>query len=315
MSRSPFPVAMDLTSVSLAFENKRFIADEALPRFPVDSINYSYAVYNFDEGFAVQDTAVGRRSAPNQVEFHAKDVTSKTVDHALDDSVPEYDRHTTRQPNGRLHARIAERVTNLIALNREKRVADLLFNEAIYPDDNKIVLSGSDSWSDSANSDPVATISAALDTPIMRPNTGVIGRKLYSVLSQHPDIMKSVNATSGDKGIATRQAIANLFELDNLWVGEGFYIERLRNEDAAQTPLRLWGASMALYYLDQLGGPDEMPSFGFTAEYEKRMVSKYFDEKVGARGGTIIRVAESVDEQICAPRLGYLIEDAVVAAQ
>lgn len=310
MSDSPFPISKDLSSIALAFENKRFIADEALPRFPVDQMNYSYALYDFEEGFRLVDDAVGRRSRVNEVEFHAKEVESKTLDHALDDVVPGYDTAQYRGSGNRLHARTAERITNMIALNREKRVADLLFNQSIYPDENKLVLSGTDSWTDFDNSDPVEIITEALDTPVMRPNTAVIGRKLYSPLSRHPVIMKSVNATSGDKGVATRQAIANLFELDNLFVGEGFYVER-PNSSLARTPLRLWGASMALYYLDQIGGPNENPSFGFTAEYDNRVVGKFFDNLVGARGAWRIRVSESVDEQISAPRLGYLIEDPI----
>lgn len=311
MSNFPFAVDRDLTSVSLAFQNRRFVADMALPRFPVQAMNYSYNVYDFQEGFLLHDDMVGRRGQPNEVEFHAEEVESKTKDRALDDLVPILDGQSARGSEAQHYARVAERLTNLLALNREKRVADLLFDAETYPADNKIVLAGQSSLTDSANSDPIGVIDEALEAPIMRPNTMVIGRNLWNVVKRHPKIMKAVNGTLGDEGIATREQVREMFELDQLLIGEGFYIQGNLNANAEKTPVRLWGSALAVYYLDQVGGPMENPSFGFTAQWGKRISGKGKDMNIGMRGGHRIRVGESVDEQICAPRLGYLIEDAM----
>jgi len=312
MAATPFPPAKDLTSVSLAYRNKRFIADQALPRFVVDEMRYSYAVYDFQEGFVLQDDAVGRRSRPKEVEFHADEREGVTKDRALDDVVPLSDVEATRGTSRRYLARVAERVSDVIALNREKRVADLLFKADTYPADQTLALAGTSSFTH-PDSNPIGIIDDALEAPIMRPNTMVIGRALWNVVKRHPKIMKAVNGTLGDEGIATRQQVADMFELDNILIGEGFYIKRL-NSIVEKTPIRLWGASLAMYYLDQIGGPNENPSFGFTAEFGKRFSGDMFDPMVGMRGGHRIRVGESVDEQIAAPRLGFMISDPAAEA-
>lgn len=316
MSQTPFPPDRDLTAVSMAFRNRRFIADSALPRFPVDDFLYSYAVHKFDTGFVLADDTVGRRTATNELPHQTSKKEGRALDRALKEVVPVFDEHAARgnaKAGGYLHARAAERVTNRIMLNREKRVADLLFDPDVYPDSNKIALAGTDSFSDFGNSYPLETITIALETPVMRPNTGVIGRPLWNVVSRHPSVVKGAHANSGDSGIATIERVKEMLELDNLWIGEGYYIAR-EKIDPDQDPVRLWGAAMSFYYLDQLGGPEENPSFGFTAEYGERFSAKTFDKDQGMRGSWEIRVGETLDEQICAPRLGYLIQDTVVQA-
>lgn len=312
MTTVPFAPDRDLTSVSLAFSNRRFIADQALPRFPVNAMNYSYNQYDFEEGFVLRDDTVGRRGAPNEIEFHAVEKEGVTKDRALDDLVPVIDARTARMSEKQYLARASERVSNMIALNREKRVADLLFDAALYPAENTVVLAGPSSFADYANSDPIAQIDAALETPVMRPNVMTIGRSLWNVVKRHPKIMKAVNGTSGDAGIATRQQVAEMFELDAVLIGEGYYIGRL-NTQQDKTPVRLWGSALAVYYLDQIGGPGENPSFGFTAEFGKRFAGQITEPNVGMRGGHRVRVGESLEERICAPRLGFLIEDPAAA--
>lgn len=319
MSNTPFPPDRDLTAVSMAFRNRRFIAEKALPRFPVHDFLYSYAVHNFETGFVLTDDVVGRRSATNEIGYSSKDKEGRALDRALKEVVPSYDSRSARggkqQDEGYLHARASERVTNRILLNREKRVADLLFNPEIYPDENKITLAGSASFSDFENSDPIRIMTDGLETPVMRPNTGVIGRPLWSVLSRHPKVVKAAHGNSGDSGIATVERVKEMLELDTLLIGEGYYIAREKAESAGeQEPLRLWGSSMCFYYLDDLGGPDENPSFGFTAEYGERFGAKTFDKDQGMKGSWEVRVGETLDEQVCAPRLGYLIEDPATQA-
>ena len=105
-----------------------------------------------------------------------------------------------------------------------------------------------------------------------------------------------------------------MFELDNLLICEGFYNAGRRNGTLEETPVRLWSASIALYYLDQIGGPQENPSFGFTAEFGKRYSGRMKDPNVGMRGAWRVRVGESIDEQISAACLGYITHDSVVEA-
>ncbi|MBK5920751.1 phage capsid protein [Rhodothalassium salexigens] len=305
--KQPFPTSPDLTSVVMAYRNKRLIADEALPRFPVEKMNYRYSEYDLAEGFTVPDTLVGRKSAPNQVSFKTIGRDRSTSDYALDDMVPVVD--VENDPNGRDRvSRTSERLADLIALDREIRTAELIFDAMQYPTGNKETLAGTDVFGDTANSDPIGAVTDAMDKLMMRPNVMVFGRDTFTRFARHPQVVKAVNGTSGDSGFARRQQVAELFEVDKVLVGEAF----VNMKRPGQTPnlQRAWGPHLALYYLDALGGPDENPSFGFTAQYGKRVAGDREDPDIGMRGGYRVRVGESVDEVVAAPMLGYFLENA-----
>jgi len=307
----PFPVDSRLTPVVMAFKNRRMIADEALPRFTVGRMNYSYTKYDLSEGFSVPETAVGRRGRPNKVTFTASEEKGATTDNALDDDVPQVDVENAPAGAHDPVSRAAERLANLIALRREIRVAAKVFNPDSYPTGNKDTLTGTDQFSD-GDSDPIAVLTDAMDKLVYRPNVMVIGRRAFTVLARHPAVVKAINRSSGDSGYARRQDIADLFELDKLLVGEAF----VNIAKKGQTPEleRAWGPHIALYYLDDLGGPSENPSFGFTAQFGDRIAGQWHDNNIGMRGGTVVRVGESVEEVIAAPTLGYFIENAIADA-
>ena len=204
-------------------------------------------------------------------------------------------------------------IAGLIALDREIRVAPLIFASGSYPAANATSLSGNDQWNayDQVASDPIDDINTGLDTPLIRPNTMVIGRAAYTKLASHPKIIKAVQGNAGDAGIASRQQIAQLFELDQVLVGEGYKNSAKRGQTASYA--RIWGKSCALLYLDTLtAGDGRLPSFGGTFQYGTRIAGATDDMNISSRGGRRVRVVESVKEVITASDLGYFI-DTVVA--
>lgn len=309
--RFPFPTNPDATSIVMAFRNKRLIADEAMPRFPVKLMNYWYAQYKLEDGFTVPDTAVGRKSVPNQIEFPSTRVDRSTKDHALDDVVPIID--VENDGGNSLKTRInrtSEMLANVIALDREIRVSNLLFDPANYPDGHKETLDAETGFGN-ANSDPIGLITDAMDTLLIRPNTMLFGRAAFTRFARHPKVVKACHGNSGDSGFARRQQIAELFEVDKVLVGKARVNIRRPGQPAVLE--RVWGPHLALYYLDVLGGPEENPSFCFTAEFGTRIAGDIPKPELGMRGSRLVRVGESVDEVIAAPMLGYLFENAGAA--
>ena len=183
----PFPIQSELTAITLAYQNRRLIADEVLPRTPVPSREFKWLQMGRDQMFTVPQTAVGRKGQPNEVEFGGTETAGFVRDFGLDDVVPNEDLEsapTGFDPLGTAVTGISE----LVALDREKRVADLIFNTNTYPSANRSTLSGTSQWSDYSNSDPYTAIQTALDGMLMRPNIGVIGRLAWSRLRVHPKI-------------------------------------------------------------------------------------------------------------------------------
>jgi hypothetical protein len=305
---APFPIQPELTAIAIGYRNTRLIADSVLPRIPVGKQDFKYLVYNLADGYTVPDTKVGRKGRVNEVEFSATELTSSTEDFGLEDPIPQADIENAPVNYDPL-GRGAEGITDLILLDREVRAAGIVFNAATYGASNKTTLAGTSQFSDFANSDPIAIIQGSLDACIMRPNVMTIGRPAFSVLSRHPKLCKAIYGNNTDAGIVTAAQIAQLFELEELLVGEAFLNTSKKGQAVALS--RVWGKHIALTYRDKNATTRGRMSFGYTCQFGSRIAGAWEDKNIGLRGGQRVRVGESVKELICAPELGYFIQNAV----
>lgn len=309
MSNAPFPLDPVLIAIAIGYRNPAYIADLVLPRVPVGKQEFKYWRYPVEETFAAPDSEVGRRSAPNEIDLTASELPAATKDFGLDHPVPQADIDNA-PANYSPVDRAVRQLTDYILLGREKRVADLVFDAAQYPATNKVALEGTDKFSDFDNSDPVEVISEALDIPLIRPNIMTMGQSVWSKLSRHPKIVKSINGTSGDTGIVRRQAVAELFEVQNIYVGQ--HRLNMAKKGQAADLQRVWGKHISLSFIDPNADTNGGVTFGFSAQWGTRLSGQESDSKIGMRGGQRVRVGESLKEIIVAPLAGYLIEDAVV---
>jgi hypothetical protein len=313
----PFPIQSELTAITLAYQNRRLIADEVLPRTPVPSREFKWLQMGRDQMFTVPETAVGRKGQPNEVEFGGTETAGFVRDFGLDDVVPNEDLESAPAGFDPLGTAVTG-ITELVALDREKRVADLIFNTNTYPSANRSTLSGTSQWSDYSNSDPYTAIQTALDGMLMRPNIGVIGRLAWSRLRVHPKITAALapsatgnTSTSNAAGQpATLQAVADLLELDQIIVGEAFINTAKPGQTASLS--RCWGKHMAFLHQNPVATiRGNAVTFGFTAEWGNRVSGSMPEPKVGLRGAQRVRVGESVNELIVASDVGYYFQNIV----
>lgn len=313
----PFPVQQELTAIALAYSNRAYIADQVLPRVPVNSREFKWLQFNRAELFTIPETMVGRKGVPNEVQFGGTEVAGFVRDYGLDDVIPNDD-ITSAPASYDPIGRAVEGVAELIALDREKRVADLVFNSNTYPAANRTTLSGTDQWSDYTNSDPYSAIMAALDGMLMRPNTAVIGRLAWSKLRVHPKITAALapssngnSSTSNAAGApASAQAVADLLEIDNLLVGESWVNTAKPGQTASIS--RVWGKHIAFMHLNPVASiRGNAITFGYTAEYGNRVSGSMPEPKVGLRGAQRVRVGESVNEIVSASDVGYYFANCV----
>lgn len=306
---APFPIQPYLTAIAVKYRNRRMIADTVCPRIPVGTPTFKYLTHTMAEGFTIPDTMVGRRGKPEQIEFTAVETTASTSDYGLDDPIPNSDIEAAPVNYDPL-ARATEVLTDLIALAREQRVANIVHGTGSYAAGNQQTLSGTSQFSDYVNSDPIGIIGAAIDTPVIRPNIAVIGRAAWTKLRSHPKIVMAVLGTAATTGAVSAKSVADLFELDDLFVGEAFYNSARRGQTASMA--RVWGKHLALIYNDHQASADgKMPSFTWTAQWGSRIAGTVPDKDIGLRGGLRLRVGESVKEVVSANDLGYLIANAV----
>lgn len=322
MAQAPFVVQPALTAVALTYRNQNYIADSVLPRVPVGSPQFKWSQFALADSFTIPDTRVGRKSQVNEIDWTATEQTSSVVDYGLQDAVPQSDIMAAQAAQSAAgvmpidpRMRATELLTELIALDREQRVASIVFAAATYPVANRTTLSGTGQWSDRANSDPVTALLNALDVPVMRPNTLVLGQQTWTQLRMHPRVTAAVfpgggNATGGGSAIA-RQALADLLEIDEVIVGQGW----ANAAKPGQTPslARLWGKHAALIYrAPVIASAENSMTFGFTAEFGTRIAGTVErDSSIGLRGGDRVRVGESVREVIAANDVAFLFQNAV----
>ncbi len=305
-NNAPFPIQPELTSIALAYKNPAYIADSILPRAPVSKQEFKYTSYTKAEGFTIPNTQTGRKGRVNEVEMSATETDSSTKDYALEVGIPQADIQNA-DPGMNLVGRNVEFITNLVALDREKRVADYVFGASNYGAGNKETLAGNDQWTDYTNSTPITDIMDALDACFMRPNKVVFGSATWKALRQHPDIIKATQKNSGDTGIASREAFASLFELEEVLVGQQWYNSAKPGQTASYG--RLWTDSALFFYQDRTAMPNMGLTFGLTAQWGGREASQWEDRNIGMRGGQRVRVGESLKELIIASDCAYLFSD------
>ena len=305
----PFPVNPALTAIAIAYRNPDFalIADDVLPRTPTHA-DFKYLKYDLAQGYTVPDAKVGRKSRPNELNFTATDVNDKVLDFGFDDLVPNSDINDDNLMVDPLKT-AAGYLTNLLDLAREQRAAALVFNTNSYVAGNQATLSGTGQWSDSTNSDPVAAIGDALDIPVMRPNIAVFGQATWTKLRRHPKIVQAAKGTAQGAGMVSRLEFAELFELQEVFVGAGFANTAKPGQTA--TLARVWGKHAAFIYRDRAAGPQNGVTFGFTAAFGNRFAGNLSEPTLGLNGCERVRVGERVKEVVCATDLGYWFQNAV----
>jgi hypothetical protein len=321
MADTPFPVNPELTAVAIQYRNQSvsLIADEVLPRLPPLGVKpFKWLSYNLADAFTVPSTLVGRRGQPNEIEIPAAENDSSCLDYGLDDVVPQDD--IEQAANAPSYGGFAvdplmtatQYLTDLVLLDREQRVASAVFAAGAYAGNvNNLSTGGEYQWSDFVDSDPIADIITGMDACIgQRPNTLVFGQQSWSVFPRNPKVMTAINRTgTGATGVATRQEVCDLFEVQKILVGASFINTAKKGQAAVLA--RAWGKHAAALFINPIANNRAGITFGFTAQYGTRIAGSLPEPKVGLRGGQRVRVGESVREIIAAPLTSYFFQNAV----
>jgi hypothetical protein len=322
-SLNPYPINPALTAIAVAYSNEKMIADAVLPRTPVGKQVFKYKKFSLGDAFTVPNTLVGRKGQPNEIEFGATDATAQTRDYGLDTLINNEDIENQQGLGLGFDplSRATELLTDLVMLDREIRVANLVFNTGSYAAGNQSTLAGATQWSD-PTSDPIKAIALARDGMLMRPNVLVLGRAVATQLSMHPKVISAAyplggNANAGNNAGAIVSAggkvpmarLAELLELDEVIIGEGWVNTAKPGQAVSLT--RVWGKHAALMVRGRQVDTVGSITFGYTAQWGTRLAGTLPEPKVGLRGAQRVRSGESLLELLVANDLGYFFQNAV----
>lgn len=307
MALSPFPIDNALTAIAVAYTNGNYIADQVMPRVRVAKQQFTFLRYPDDTFFNLPDATVGRRSKPNELLLEATEVTDATVDYGFDGGVPHADMENADPRYDPLGKQVMQ-IQEAIAAIREARVAAIMHGASSYLAGLQQVLAGNAQFTDYVNSDPIGVINSALEAPLVRPNQMIFDSYGWSKFRAHPKIVEAALGTGAKAGNASREAVAALFEVDEVVVGAS----RANTAAPGQTAVisRMWGKHIALVHKAAVPDAEGAVTFGATFQWGDRIAGQWEDKDMGLRGGTRVRAGESVKERIVASQAGYLIRDA-----
>ena len=166
--------------------------------------------------------------------------------------------------------------------------------------DNKEVVASGDKWS-AADSTPIKQFAEAADSMIVRPNNAVMSRPAWTALRTNASVLRALTPSGAGDGYAAKRAVADLLELDEIIIGEG-WVNSAKPGQAVQR-VRVWGNNCTLFHKAPLANSmAATPTFAWTAQFGDRVSGSIPEPKIGLRGSDRVRSGMSVKEVIAAPR-------------
>lgn len=294
-----------LTGISLAYTNPEYIADKIFKRVPVSTESFKYKKYDKSLNLQLPDSSVGETSLPNEVKFKHDKVTASVRSDALIDYISQTAVEEAGAESENLFTTSTEFLTDVFYACREKRLADLLQDANNYNGNAKTLATSEKFTATGVNAFNV--IDEAMDKVWFKPNVMVGSRGAINALRRNPYVVKAANRNSGDAGKATLADLKDLFELQDIFVGNSVVNTSKRGQ--TDNFVNTWGNAIMLLYIAPQATITHGLTFGFTAEKGKRAVTKAFDSERGVRGVHCIKVAEQKADVIIAPECGYLISN------
>jgi hypothetical protein len=306
ITNTNYVVTLEQTGMVMAYQNKELIADLAMPvkKLRGKQATFKYAERNLADGFTVPSTLVGRASKPNQATFSVEEKSGVCKDYGLGGFIPQQDIDEAEGQVGDLTTDMLTNIMNLVLLDREKRVADIVQSSANYLS-SKVIAVGADDKFDDENSNPLTFILENLESCIVRPNRMILGQGAWTKLRTHPKIVKAMHGNAGDSGVASRQMVAELLELQEIIVGASF-INSVKKGKEPEI-IRCWGNNVALHYYEAVADVSNGLAWGMTFQSGERMASTTWSDELGLRGGYNVKAGACWAETVTAKGAGMLL--------
>lgn len=290
-----------LSKVARGYTNSAFIAENLFP--VIDSELEKVDIFEFNkEAFQVYDTERSIRANSNVISpkgFNKK--TTTLTEHDLAYPIDYREEEESKVVKLQLHA--TNVVTEGLKLKHEKQCADLVQNADNYDSSNKIVLSGTSLFSNSA-SDPEGVIDDAKNAIsgkiAQEPNTMVMGYGAFKDLKKHSKLRELVSTSK--TRIITLDLMKEIFDVENIVIGKAVFVNE-KNEF-----VRVWGNNIVLAYVPKLDSRTEYdPSFAYTVKKKDSLkIDEYTKEGNKVK---YIRATDIYTPFLVGPDAGYLIKN------
>lgn len=295
-----------LTTVAQGYKNAELVGGELFPAVPVTQRGGKIIKFT-REDFRLYATGRAPGAATKRVQYGYGSDPYALEQHALEGVVPfELLQEANQVPGINLATNAIRKTQNIIALRNEKARADIALDATKYAASNKVTLAGAAQWSDDAStpSKDIETAKEAVRAKIgRRPNTVLLGAKVFSKLKTHPAIIDRIKYTGRD--VVTTELLAALFDVKRVVVGDAVY------EDAAGNLADVWGKFVVVAFTE-LGSLADMgvPSYGYTYQLGGYPIVETPYQDRNAKSW-VYPVTDELSPVMAAADAGYLISAAV----
>lgn len=305
-------LAASFEEFDLAADRQGFIADQVFPFMDVASASGQFGIIPIEQLLQNRDTARAPGSGYNRGQFRFEKGTYATTEDGAEEVV---DDNEARMYANYFDAEMiaANRARDAVLRNREKRIADLLFNATTFSGQTTAV---SVDWTTHATAVPIANVETAVQAVYARcglwPNTLILGYQAFRHLRQCTEIINGIQgAGAGERALPRDVLIDHLraaFDLDKIIVGGS--TKTTNNEGAATAISQIWNGDLALVTVTATDNDIRRPCLGRTFHWggdgsvPGGMAESYRDETVR---GDVIRVRQQVDEKILYLTCGQLL--------
>jgi len=310
MSQLKAQVDKLLTNVSVAIKPEGLISDLVLPEVQSAQTSGKLGKYGTSH-LRIERSITGGRGQYRRIEAIAR--TSETYiieSHGLEGLVTEDDKRNVEQPFEAENDEVFG-ITSIIALEKEKILADSLFSTSVIT--QNVTLSGSSKYNDYLNSNPIANFNVARGTVLdgcgLEPNAAIVPWKVWNILRFHPAMLNALGFKDNRPGGLTKQELAVAMGVKEIFVPSAVY--ESAKEGQTSSLQQVWGSSILFFRRPENNAPAKMQmSLGYQMRLTGRTRRVFKYPVMNPPMSTGIIVDDSYDYLISEAKAAYLIKDA-----
>lgn len=304
-----------LTNFSLKYQNGALIADEIAPRIDVAQESDKYFVYGRNDFRSAQDLRADKADTNFIDSWKIESTPTYTcAEHSIADLVSDRERNNSEAPLSP-DFDTSENLTNILMLNRERRVANLLTSAGTFATSgNTVTLSSTQQWNDAAFNSAsktdaievrIDTAKEAVRSAIGRePNVIIIPAAVAKVIKRDAAVRELIKYTDGSL-LVNGDLPATLWNMRVLIPGS---VYDSAEEGQAFSGTDVWGKHVLLAYISPNARTPRTMTLSLTFQAQPRSVSKW---RVDNRKADAVEVSEIIVEKVVCEYCGYLIKDAI----
>lgn len=297
-----------MTAIAGGLPQRTRIGGEVMPFMVTGASAFKYLVLDPKlESLKAGDSQVGATAQPNEVELGLESRDASTKDHALTHWVAK--KKVDEAPEGfDALAAAANTLTERLYNGHEARVAEQVKKAANFSTVQSLGANGTKKISDETAS-LIQQTADFLDSPLLRPNTLVMGRNVATKFRTHPSVVKALSGSGADSGYVSLEALAELLEVERILVGDALINTSNGKVPSLSNP---WAGVFAAIHINREVNPvlgESAATWGFTPQSLELQILTGEDSSRGSRGAYGVKAAFEINELVTAPDAGFLWKD------